>query len=113
MFSLDPSCIVLFSLFKLGAGTALPGLVAAKFGAVVTLSEMATDDLHLLEHLRESCVLNGLKPGVDITVMELTWGIFSTSILELPPQDVVLGSDCFYDTKGMCGLKSYTSLCRA
>ena len=105
MFSQDTSYIILFPLFKLGAGTALPGLVAAKCGALVTLSDMVTDDSHLLGHLRESCVLNDLRPGVDITVMELTWGIFSTSLLELAPQDVILGSDCFYDTKGMCGMK--------
>ena len=86
--------------------------MAAKCGALVTLSEMATDDSHLLDHLRESCMLNNLKPGIDITLMELTWGIFSTSVLELAPQDIVLGSDCFYDTKGMRRMESHTSLCR-
>ena len=74
----------------------MPGLTAAKCGAHVTLSDHH-DNHHVLEALRKSCVQNGLD---DVKVIPLSWGCFTPSLVDLPPQDIVLASDCFYDTNG-------------
>lgn len=101
-----------FSLLaQLGAGTAVPGLVAAKCGAHVTLSDRE-DTPRLLDNLRKSCDLNGLTVYVQkeegptssnkaVRIMALSWGVFSPDFIKLEPQDVILASDCFYDTKGV------------
>lgn len=39
--------------------------------------------------------------GEVTQIMALSWGVFSPELLALPPQDVVLASDCFYDSKGI------------
>ncbi|CAH2048232.1 unnamed protein product [Thlaspi arvense] len=62
-------------ILELGAGTSLPGLVAAKVGADVTL----TDDSSKAE------------------VMGLTWGVWDAPIFELRP-NIILGADVFYDS---------------
>ena len=41
------------------------------------------------------------KGGVVSRIMALSWGVFGPELLSLPPQDIVLASDCFYDSKGM------------
>ncbi|XP_017980958.1 PREDICTED: methyltransferase-like protein 23 isoform X2 [Theobroma cacao] len=61
---------------ELGAGTCLPGLVAAKVGSFVTL----TDDANRLE------------------VLGLTWGVWDASIFSLHPQ-IILGADVLYDAR--------------
>ena len=81
---------------QLGAGTALPGVLAAKLGATVTLS----DAVHLpkcVENCRKSCLANGIE---DVNIIGLTWGQFNYDLLNLKQVDYILGSDCFYDTKG-------------
>lgn len=80
---------------QLGAGTAVPGVVASKCGAMVTLSDCSKQ--RLVDHLQQTCVLNGL---VDVGVVCIEWGCFNDALLDLPPQDIVLASDCFYDSKG-------------
>lgn len=98
---------------QLGAGTAVPGLVAAKCGAHVTLSDRE-DTPRLLDNLKKSCDLNGLtiddqkggptsfnKAINGVRIMAISWGVFSPDFLKLEPQDVILASDCFYDTKGV------------
>ena len=105
--------IVHSSLSQLGAGTAVPGLVAAKCGAHVTLSDRE-DTPCLLDNLRKSCDLNGLtvddqkgsptssnKATNAVRIMAISWGVFSPDFIKLEPQDVILASDCFYDTKGV------------
>ncbi|KAH9662583.1 putative methyltransferase family protein [Citrus sinensis] len=62
------------AIIELGAGTSLPGLVAAKVGSNVTL----TDDSNRIE------------------VMGLTWGFLDASIFDLNP-NIILGADVFYD----------------
>ncbi|KAH0435172.1 hypothetical protein IEQ34_026675 [Dendrobium chrysotoxum] len=68
-------------LVELGAGTSLPGLVAAKVGADV------------LENMRRICNLNKL----DCKILGLTWGEWDAPLFELQP-DIILGADVFYDS---------------
>ncbi|XP_074333030.1 uncharacterized protein LOC141670881 isoform X2 [Apium graveolens] len=63
------------NVIELGAGTSLPGLVAAKLGSNVTL----TDDLTRPE------------------VVGLTWGLWDHPVFNLHP-DIILGADVLYDT---------------
>ncbi|XP_059623433.1 uncharacterized protein LOC132266549 [Cornus florida] len=79
------------SVVELGAGTSLPGLVAAKVGADVTL----TDDLNRLEvlaNIRRVCDLN----NQECKVLGLTWGVWDAPIFSLHPK-VILGADVLYD----------------
>ena len=71
-------------------------MVAAKCGAVVTLTEKQGCP-KLLQNLRAICQLNGAT-GVEI--VPLTWGSFSPEVVHLPPQDFILASDCLYDSIG-------------
>lgn len=63
----------------------------------MTLTDRA-DSPRVLEALRQTCELNEVMSQVNI--LPISWGIFSPELLELQSQDVVLASDCFYDSKG-------------
>ena len=94
---------------QLGAGTAVPGMVAAKCEACVTLSDYEGNP-RLLSNLKRSCELNGLTVGSgenDVKILPLSWGVFSPTFIKLEPPDIILASDCFYDTKGQ--LKASTA----
>lgn len=83
-------------ILELGAGTALPGILAAKCGAQVVL----TDNCILpksLAHIRKSCLANQLQPGVDIDVVGLSWSLLLNSVFRLPALDLIIAADCFYD----------------
>lgn len=80
----------------MGSGTALPGIVAAKCGAKVTLSESATLPKSI-QHTKRSCSLNNLILNQHIKVIGLTWGLFLKNLIYLGPVDIILGSDCFYE----------------
>ncbi|XP_057780880.1 uncharacterized protein LOC130999409 isoform X2 [Salvia miltiorrhiza] len=83
------------NVVELGAGTSLPGLVAAKVGADVTL----TDDLskaEVLSNMRRVCNINDLK----CKVLGVTWGVFEAPIFTLHPK-IILGADVLYDTSEM------------
>ncbi|XP_067673424.1 histone-arginine methyltransferase METTL23-like [Haliotis asinina] len=82
-------------ILELGAGTALPGILAAKCGGTVILTDSAKYP-RCLDNCRKSCIANGLS---GVSILGLTWGDFSPDFLQLPPQDIILGSDCFYATK--------------
>ncbi|XP_004233987.1 uncharacterized protein [Solanum lycopersicum] len=80
------------SVVELGAGTSLPGLVAAKVGADVTL----TDDSNrseVLTHMRRQCELNDIKCKIH----GLTWGVWDTQTFCLCP-NIILGADVLYDS---------------
>ena len=81
---------------QLGAGVSLPGVVAARCGARVTLSDSARLPL-CLENCRRSCAANGLE---GVPVMGLTWGEITPALVFLPALDVILGSDVFYEPEG-------------
>ncbi|XP_043708723.1 methyltransferase-like protein 23 isoform X1 [Telopea speciosissima] len=80
------------SVIELGAGTSLPGLVAAKVGSDVTLTDNS-NRLEVLDNMRRMCELN----KVSCKVLGLTWGEWDTPIFSLHP-DIVLGADVLYDS---------------
>lgn len=81
------------SVVELGAGTSLPGLVAAKVGANVTL----TDDSNrpeVLDNMVNVCKLNDL----NCTVSGLTWGVWDANAFTFNP-NIILGADVLYDSR--------------
>ncbi|XP_076939398.1 uncharacterized protein LOC143608097 isoform X1 [Bidens hawaiensis] len=86
------------TLLELGAGTSLPGLVAAKIGANVILTD-DSDKLEVLDNMRRVCELNNIK----CEIMGLTWGVWDESIFSLQPQ-VILGADVLYDSSAFDNL---------
>lgn len=50
-----------------------------------------------LENCRKSCKENEIK---EIKIIPITWGLVSEELLGLSKVDIILGSDCFYDSKG-------------
>lgn len=80
------------NVVELGAGTSLPGIVAAKVGADVTL----TDDFNrpeVLANMRRECEVNNVK----CKVMGLTWGVWDEPIFTLCP-NIILGADVLYES---------------
>lgn len=81
------------AVLEIGAGVSLPGILAAKCGAEVILSD-SSELPHCLEICHQSCRMNNL-PWVH--VVGLTWGHISQDLLALPPQDIILASDVFFE----------------
>lgn len=81
-------------VLELGAGTSLPGILASKCGASVTLSDSA-NNTRALQHIRKCTELNGVQNQVRI--IGITWGLFLNSLFTLGPLDLIIGSDCFYE----------------
>ena len=75
----------------------MPGIVAAKCGATITLSDHIASP-HCLDRCHQSAEVNGLS---DVRVVGVTWGRVSQVLCDLKPLDLILASDCFYDTKGI------------
>ncbi|KAH9618044.1 hypothetical protein KSS87_004163 [Heliosperma pusillum] len=88
------------SVLELGAGTSLPGLVAAKVGADVTLTDNA-DRLEVLDNIHKVCELNMLS----CKVKGLTWGVLDAPIFDMHP-NIILGADVLYDTSAFDDLFS-------
>lgn len=74
----------------------LPGIVAAKCGAEVILSD-SSELPHCLEICQQSCQMNNLP---QVRVVGLTWGHLSLDLLALPPQDIILAADVFFEPEG-------------
>jgi len=90
-------CLPSKNILEIGCGTSLPGILAAKCGAHVTLSDSALLPKSLA-HIDRICHLNKLKPGTDIQVVGLTWGMLGNDFYDLGNDlDLVIGSDCLYD----------------
>lgn len=81
------------AILEIGAGTSLPGIIAAKCGAEVILSD-SSELPHCLEICWQSCRMNNLP---KVHVVGLTWGHVSQDLLALPPQDIILASDVFFE----------------
>ena len=84
------------SILELGAGTSLPGIVAAVIGGHVILSD-ASNLGNCLDNCYQSCLANNVQN--EVKVIGLTWGQFDPGLITLCPIDIILGSDCFYDSK--------------
>ncbi|XP_028572869.2 histone-arginine methyltransferase METTL23 isoform X1 [Podarcis muralis] len=80
-------------ILEIGAGVSLPGIVAAKCGAEIILSDNA-ESPQCLDNCRRSCQMNNLS---GVYVIGLTWGHVSPSLLALPPVDIILASDVFFE----------------
>lgn len=83
-------------ILEIGSGTALPGILAAKCGAQVTLSDSCILPKSLA-HIERCCRANNLIPGQDIDVLGISWGLLLNSVFSLGPIDLIIGADCFYD----------------
>ncbi|MEJ1269264.1 methyltransferase-like protein 23 isoform X1 [Cricetulus griseus] len=81
------------AVLEIGAGVSLPGILAAKCGAKVILSDNS-ELPHCLDICRQSCQLNHLS---QVQVVGLTWGHITKDLLSLPPQDIILASDVFFE----------------
>ena len=83
------------TVLELGAGTALPGILLAKLGSKVILSDSVTLP-HCVNNCREAVKLNSLEDKV--AVIPLSWGLITTQLLRLKNKlDWVIGSDLFFD----------------
>jgi len=80
---------------ELGAGTGIPGLVAAAMGADVVL----TDIQALIPGLQRNIDENGLRERAK--AMALVWGDGCSGLDLDPPVDFVLISDVWYDVDAM------------
>ncbi|KAK0468013.1 putative methyltransferase-domain-containing protein [Desarmillaria tabescens] len=76
------------TILELGSGTGLVGIVAAKLGANVWV----TDQAPLLDIMRQNVLRNNLSSRC--TVAELNWG--DPIPADIPAPDVVLAADCVY-----------------
>lgn len=83
-------------ILEIGCGTGLPGILAAKFGANVILSDSCTLP-NSIKHIHRCCSANKLEPNKDIEVIGLTWGILLKSVFDIGPIDYIIAADCFYD----------------
>lgn len=84
------------NILEIGSGTALPGIVAAKCGATVTLSDSLLFPKSL-KHIQRSCQLNNLIVNKNIRIIGFTWGLFLNNFDTIGSVDYILGSDCFYE----------------
>ncbi|XP_007436831.1 methyltransferase-like protein 23 isoform X2 [Python bivittatus] len=80
-------------ILEVGAGVSLPGIVAAKCGAQVILSDNA-EFPQCLDNCQRSCQMNNLS---GVRIIGLTWGHVSPCLLTLAPVDLILGSDVFFE----------------
>ena len=96
------------TVLELGAGVALPGLVAARLGATrVTVTDRAECPA-IQQNAAAAIDLNGLS-GV-CTAQPLTWGDFSEEFMAIPKPHVLLGADCFYTSETADALLGTVSL---
>ena len=79
---------------EIGAGVGLVGMMLAKLGATVTLTDAATNT-KILENLKHSTQLNQLT----CKVAALDFGQTDTHARDLFTCDIVIASDVFYDVK--------------
>eukprot|EP01133_Synstelium_polycarpum_P005958 gene5958-6901_t len=92
---------------EIGAGVALPSLVASALGAQTIISDRIgsfKDDI--FENVKRTIALNQqsgqLLNIVQPTFIELSYGLFNQTLLDLPPLDYLFASDLFYNnTRGM------------
>lgn len=91
--------IVVLLSCQIGAGTSLPGVLAACLGMKVTLSDSGKLP-GALDSCRRTIEANRCHVQMPVEVTAITWGEVNAELLELPPVDLIIASDCFYDKKG-------------
>jgi methyltransferase-like protein 23 len=74
------------------AGTSLPGILAAKMGASVILSEYSLNS-EAIERCRKQATLN----NVSVEIAGIMWGKVTWDLLQLPALDYILLADVFYE----------------
>lgn len=74
----------------------MPGILAAKCGSYVTLSDNCNQP-KTLAHISRCCSINNLQPGKEINIIGLSWGLLLNNIFNIGPIDLIISSDCFYD----------------
>ncbi|KAJ4788358.1 Methyltransferase-like protein 23 [Rhynchospora pubera] len=82
------------SVLELGAGTSLPGIVAAKVGSDVILTDKSHNS-EVLSNMRSICDQN----KENCQILGLSWGEWDSNIFNLHPK-IILGADVLYDTTG-------------
>ena len=85
------------SVIELGSGTGIVGILAAKVGAQVVLTD-SDKYPECLELCHQNVEINGVKHNIK-AIKSLNWGQFDEEVIEMPPFDYILSSDCFYDQK--------------
>ncbi|CAG2166548.1 unnamed protein product [Oppiella nova] len=85
------------NIVELGSGTGMVGIVAAKVGAHVLLTD-SHEYPQCLELCRQNVDINGVKDNIT-GIWPLSWGHFDQQVIEMPSFDYILSSDCFYDEK--------------
>ncbi|KAG0626091.1 hypothetical protein M758_2G101500 [Ceratodon purpureus] len=86
-------------VLELGAGTGMAGVMAARLGARVTLTDLP----HVLQNLQQNVELNVEDVeacGGSLDVQPLRWGVKEdVGVFSSQPPDFILASDCvYYDT---------------
>ena len=89
-------------VLELGSGTALPGLLCAKFGADQVF---LTDDawqINTLKNIHEAVKINKFQPDEaadKVQVLGLTWGDYTEELFDISESklDFIIGSDLFFD----------------
>jgi protein-L-isoaspartate O-methyltransferase len=90
MHRLGPDAFRGKSVLELGAGCGYVGIVAARMGGVVTV----TDRVDHIQHLRQNVELNGLEHSMRVA--ELEWS--EPMAADIPANfDWILASDCVYE----------------
>lgn len=82
----------------MGAGTALPSIVAARCGAQVTITD--SEKYKYVLKLGEYNMLSNNVNGDMFKISELTWGKFTPFVINAEQFDLILGSDVFYNPSG-------------
>jgi len=96
----NPQWLAGKKVLELGAGLALPTLVACAFGASVAV---CTDVPHQIALIEKNIALNGFTQA---KAMPLTWGVIDSSTLNDlgKPFDLVLFSDLLFSSEGTTSL---------
>jgi len=86
-------------VLELGSGTALPGLLCAKFGAEkVYLTDDAWQE-NTLKNIQEAVKINQFSETEKVSVEGLTWGDYTEELFDIASSDLdfIIGSDLFFD----------------
>ncbi|KAK8803723.1 hypothetical protein WA158_001417 [Blastocystis sp. Blastoise] len=98
-------------ILELGCGPGLSGIVAAKVGARVYLTDKDNPET-LLKTCEMNCIINNIYESCSI--FSLNWGHFASNMCQIPALDWIIGSDIFYDSKLfddlLCTLSYYFSV---